>query len=115
QVFGVPCKFRTKGTVELADNAAATHLYRIAQEAVNNAVKHAEAGAITVSLTRQQGRLHLRVEDDGQGIPDGAFAEAGGLGLRTMRYRADLIGASLDIRRCRSGGTCVECSLEASR
>jgi signal transduction histidine kinase len=86
----------------------ATHLYYIAQEAVNNAVKHSRAGAITVSLSGGPGVISVRVRDDGIGMPEQAD-KTNGLGLRTMRYRADAIGAFLDIRNVPPRGTIVRC------
>jgi signal transduction histidine kinase len=72
------------------------HLYRIANEAIINARCHAEASRIWVRLRRTNGTLEMIVQDDGVGLPDN-LDEAEGLGLRTMRYRANLIGATLSL------------------
>lgn len=89
---------------------ADSHLYRIAAEAVANAAKHADAHTITIRLTIDDGDLVLSVEDDGVGIPD-APIPTDGVGLRMMRYRADLIGAQLVIEPGEGGGTVVRCRL----
>ena len=97
------------------DSAAATHLYRIAQEAVNNAVRHAAAKQITIRLTAAAGGVALTVADDGVGMPAAPAAPPGqgGMGLHLMNYRARMIGASLEIQRGAdgAGGTIVTCVL----
>ncbi|MEP0546692.1 MAG: PAS domain S-box protein [Rhodothermales bacterium] len=97
RVFDVACWLRTDGDVGVADNVAATHLFRIAQEAVNNAVKHAAPSEIEIALARSGEGLRLTITDDGIGIDPAMIQQSSGLGLRTMRYRAALIGARLDI------------------
>ena len=97
KIFGIPCEFRCDTPASVADSAVATHLFYITQEAVNNAVKHSRAGTITVSLSGGPDGISVRVRDDGLGMPEHA-EKTKGLGLRTMRYRADAIGAFLDIR-----------------
>jgi len=84
------------------------HLFYIAQEAVNNAVKHSRAGRITISLSGGPDGTSVRVKDDGIGlrrVPDSPQ----GLGMRSMRYRADVIGAFLDIRSVPPRGTIMRC------
>jgi signal transduction histidine kinase len=93
--------------VSVADNLIATHLYLIAQEAVHNAVKHAGARTVHITLKAEEG-LVLSVQDDGTGIP----AQPGeGLGLRNMRNRAAIIGAKLTIEPAQPAGTVVACVL----
>jgi len=104
------CEFRCPERVRLDDLNVATHLYRIAQEAVANAVRHANAKSIRISLTRAGARLQLSVEDDGRGLPDG-LREKGGLGFSTMRYRARLIGANLEMTAPRGKGVRFSCTL----
>jgi signal transduction histidine kinase len=87
----------------------ALHLYRIAEEAVGNAVKHAGAKTITVELDVLAGRPVLGIRDDGKGFPKGLNAK--GMGLRNMQYRASVIGAELTVERCEAGGTQVRCTL----
>ncbi len=105
------CSFEVSGLVPELSEDTATHLYRITQEALNNAIKHAEAQHIWVKLgIDDEEALTLTVRDDGQGYPDAA---SGGeeLGARTMRYRTDLINASLTIEEAPDGGTLVRCRL----
>jgi signal transduction histidine kinase len=87
-------------------------LFRIAQEAVNNAIRHGNAGQITIRLARVDDRLVLEVRDDGRGLPAGR-ATGRGLGLRTMKHRADLIGAQFAVASPDSRGTVVSCVLPA--
>ena len=109
-VFGVPCQFCVDAVaLSFTDPAVPTHLYRIAQEAISNSVKHARARTISVDLVAAGDRLILTVEDDGVGIP--ATPSREGLGLHTMRHRASMIGASLSIERGTEGGTTVTCSV----
>jgi signal transduction histidine kinase len=85
-------------------------LYRIAQEAVNNALRHSKAKDITIRLVDDTGRLMLAVIDNGRGgartAPNGT-----GMGLRVMKYRADLIGASLEVESVPRKGTRVLCTM----
>jgi PAS domain S-box-containing protein len=110
---GIECVFRCEHPVLIEDNLAATHLFRIAQEAVNNAVKHARARRIDIVLNGLPERILLAVHDDGRGLPPNA-ARAGGSGLRIMQYRAGVLGASLAVQRADQGGTSVVCSLHLS-
>lgn len=85
-------------------------VFRIAQEAVSNAVRHARASRIAVSLGATRTGLRLVVEDDGVGIPAGS-TRTGGLGLIAMRERAQAIEADLSIGKAAGGGTRVELRL----
>jgi len=86
------------------------HLYRIAQEALTNALKHSNAHQILVKLDAGQQRVRLEICDDGRGFPVGAESDGrGGLGLRTMRHRASVIGARLWVQRMAHDGTCIVC------
>ena len=87
----------------------ALHLYRIAEEAVANAVKHAEAKSITIGLQILAGRPVLEIADDGKGI--GQKLKTEGMGLRNMQYRASVIGGDLTVKARKGGGTCVRCTL----
>ena len=102
---------RVQGQVPEAftDGAAATQLYRIAQEAVTNAVKHAQARSITIHIGRHGSMLRLRIADDGVGI--GKAATGKGIGLQIMRYRAHSIGGILIVEPGSQGGTVVTCTL----
>lgn len=108
--YGIQCDFHYSGTIDLADNFVATHLYRIAQEAVTNAVKHGRSGRIEISLTESEGNVALKVLDDGVGMND-KRQSGPGMGLRIMQYRAGMIGASLDIHPRRERGTQVTCTV----
>lgn len=109
--FGLPCEYRQEGDVRLPDREQTLHLYRIAQEAVNNAGKHARAGRIAVTLAGMDGHVLLSVEDDGSGMPAPAPARPGGLGLRIMAFRAQKIGGTLTIHHPPEGGTRVLCEV----
>ena len=93
----------------MSNGKTATELYRIVQEAVTNAVKHAQARTIAIRLARRKGVLEVRVSDDGVGLPNTTSSD--GMGLRIMRYRAASIGARLAIEPGASGGTVVTCTL----
>jgi PAS domain S-box-containing protein len=108
-VDGVACVFQSERAISLADGEAATHLYRIAQEAVTNALKHARAKQITIRLLTRDDRPVLEIVDDGVG------GVGVGVGVKTMVYRAGLIGAQLDIQPVASGGTRVACCLLGHR
>lgn len=95
--------------VRITDHQTANHLYRIAQEAVQNAVKHAAAKNISITLLRLNRELRLIVKDDGRGIP--VNYNKTGMGLDNMHTRAALIGGALEIRRRKHGGTAVTCSV----
>ena len=112
---GVTCEFDSDGPVRI-DAGTATHLYRIVQEALNTAVRHANAKNTNVMLKNIDGCIALTVRDDGIGIPDEAD-QAVGLGLRTMAYRARIIGADLDVNHGSEGGTVVKCviAVDSSR
>jgi PAS domain S-box-containing protein len=86
------------------------HLYRIAQEAVQNALKHSGASSIDIELWSRPGDLRLSVTDDGRG-PAEAAAAGTGLGMRTMRFRASAIGGRLSITRGANGGNSVVCEV----
>jgi signal transduction histidine kinase len=89
------------------------HLYRIAQEALSNAMKHGKANHVTISLRKDDGLVRLVIGDDGNGMPKATSSS--GMGLRTMKYRAELIGARLEMAPRPSGGTIVSCDMRAER
>jgi len=111
KLFNVSCRFECPQPVLVADNTVATHLYRIVQEAISNAVKHGQARFIIVSLSCSEDQLTLRIWNNGAEFPVGASAE-GGLGLRIMQYRADIIAATLKISSAKGKGTTVECTFK---
>ena len=93
------------------DNSVATHLYRIAQEAVSNAVKHGKAPHVRMVLASGWGRVRLRIVDDGIGFPEDLDEDRPGMGVRIMQYRARVIGATLEITRGMDKGTIITCTL----
>jgi two-component system CheB/CheR fusion protein len=109
----VSCVFDCPMSVSVAENVTATQLYLIAQEAVHNAVKHANARTVRIRL-KADGGLGLSVQDDGIGMPSGS-PESHGLGLRIMHNRAAIIGAKLTLEPARPTGTVVTCALPRSR
>jgi signal transduction histidine kinase len=102
----IRCIFECAPAVCVANPKIAGHLYRIAQEAVANALTHAAASEIRIGLECHNGSLLLEVEDDGEGF-DEATASNGGIGLSVMRYRARLIDARFNIGAAPAGGTRV--------
>jgi PAS domain S-box-containing protein len=89
---------------------SATHVYRIVQEALTNVIRHSRASDVTVSLETLGGELHLRVEDNGRGFEQAAPEAIGGLGLKIMRYRAQMLGGDLILESGANGGASVRCS-----
>ena len=103
---GIPCRFVQTGTELELDLTAAGHLYKIAQEAVNNAIRHGKPTGISIHLDFQADSLMLEIADDGLGI-EAVDQPERGIGLQIMRYRADLIGAQLDISSREGEGVTV--------
>lgn len=99
-------------TIDFSDHVLNTQLYYIIQEAVNNSIKHARAGAIHIGLHRQSHGVVLSIRDNGIGLRKNA-GSAKGIGLNIMRYRARMIGAALEIRSDGRTGTEVICRLGA--
>ena len=106
----VPCVFHEDPSAVVDDALQATHLFRIAEEAVHNAVRHSSAREIVVRLARDGATVRLSVKDDGQGISADARSSPG-LGMRSMRYRASQLGGRLEVRNGPEGGTLVECCI----
>ena len=109
-LFKISCRFDCPLPVLISDLQTAQHLYRIAQEAVGNAIKHGQAKDIRIRLEAHKGGKRLRIIDDGMGRPP--FSSGGkGMGMRIMSYRADRIGATFSVRRREPTGTIVTCYL----
>ena len=108
KLFKIPCSFEAKASVTVANDVVCDHLYRIAQEAATNAVKHGKAQTIQITLGREHGKNVLRIIDDGVGMP-GAASRPEGMGLRIMEHRAKMIGGRLAVRTPAEGGTVVAC------
>jgi two-component system, LuxR family, sensor kinase FixL len=108
----IVCDFRFDNPVQVNDNKASVQLFRIAQEAVSNAVKHGQAKRIDIHLARQSGNIVLTVRDDGLGIPDKP-GKGTGMGLLTMSHRAQMMGGTIHVSPRNGGGTQVTCSVPA--
>jgi PAS domain S-box-containing protein len=106
----IDCAFENDAPAAFKDEGAAMHLYRIAQEAVNNALRHGRAKRIRITLTREDVHIKLEVRDNGRGFATASVEDAG-MGLRAMRYRADLIGAALSIDSTPRRGTRITCTI----
>lgn len=106
----VSCTFECDRPVAIEDNVVGTHLFHIAQEALSNALRHALAREVRISLQQDDLQIVLRIQDDGRGIP-WPLPQREGLGQRIMRNRADMIGATLTIDRAKPKGTIVTCTL----
>ncbi len=107
-LFDVRCHFQCPEPILIRDNTSATHLYHIAQEASNNAIKHGHATQITINLATARGKVELTIEDDGVGLPE--TPSGTGMGLHIMNYRAKTIGATIEVERGSMRGTRVVCS-----
>jgi signal transduction histidine kinase len=105
----IVCEFKCDSLVRLPDPTVATHLYRIAQEAATNAIKHGHVSRIAIELSVGL-NLIMSIKDDGIGLPEN-LPENRGLGLRIMSSRAGMIGASLSVDNDPAGGTLVTCRL----
>lgn len=107
--FNVPCLFKSNRSVTIKNKAAILHLYRIAQEAVTNALKHGKPEHIEINLAKTNDMVKLTVKDNGIGITDIQNGK-NGLGLKILNYRANMIGAALDIQSDINKGTSIECT-----
>lgn len=110
ELFRVPCSFECESPVLIHDSEVAEHLFRIAQEAVRNAVAHSGATHISIRLETTEQGLELRIEDDGSGLGQRASTSPG-MGLRIMPQRARLIGAQFAVNARPGKGTIVTCLL----
>lgn len=107
--YAVACEIMHDADCRILDHQVATHLFRIAQEAITNAVRHGKATKVTVSLHRRDDTvMALSVHDNGSGMTGNA-GSTGGMGIKIMKYRARVIGGTLDIIPRAQGGTSVVC------
>lgn len=104
----ISCQFKCNDAIPIRDPVTARHLYRIAQEAITNAVRHGKAKNIRIELTSAKDITTLKVANDGKDFP-GILAKKKGIGLKIMEYRAKMIGSILDVGRGPKGGTIVTC------
>lgn len=111
--FKINCRFVCAQPPARVDNETALHLYYIAQEATLNAARHGKAATVKISLAPEGRRFRLGVQDDGCGfLPAGA--NRAGMGIRIMRYRAKVVGATLDLQSQPESGTLVTCVFNAA-
>ena len=108
QLQSVDCHFHLLGQPPMFQNTAATHLYRIAQEAINNATRHGRAERIAISLVADDEATVLQIEDNGIGIARAEHSSTG-MGMNIMRYRAHLAGGDLLVEEPTAGGTSISC------
>jgi PAS domain S-box-containing protein len=109
ELYNIECQLKIPHPIEFRSNQTATQLFRISQEATTNAIKHGNATCVTISLVSGGKLPFLQVIDNGIGIEPGV-PQSEGMGLRTMRYRAGVIGGRLSINRLTGGGTSVVCT-----
>jgi PAS domain S-box-containing protein len=110
RTYGIRAQFRKHIEAPLhLDTTQANHLYRIAQEGVNNAVRHGRATFVTLRLSVDAQSVKVEIVDNGSGIPAPARRSAAGMGLRIMEYRAHMLGGELRIETPRRGGTAICC------
>jgi signal transduction histidine kinase len=107
------CVFTRDEDVLIPNATAATHLYRITQEAISNSIRHGKPQRIDINLATHKGVTTLTIEDDGSGLPEG-WQQGQGLGTRIMAHRAAMIGGHFSIEPNPTGGTSVKCSLATS-
>jgi two-component system, NarL family, sensor histidine kinase UhpB len=113
RTFNISCRFECEITAPALETSSVSQLYKITQEAVTNAIKHAQAKNVEIRLANGGNRLLLTISNDGAPFPSIVKANAG-LGLRIMRYRAQLIGAALEVKPGERDGAVVTCSLPVS-
>ena len=110
RLTGVACSFLCDEPTLVRNNVLAVHLFRIAQEAINNALRHGRAKTVIIALEASHGELVLRVSDDGTGCYP-VRRDRGGMGLNIMRYRSDAVGGTLEIYSNEPTGTVVACTM----
>lgn len=108
----VACIVESDPEVHVSDPGTAINLYRIAQEAISNAIKHGNATKVQIRLTAENSKVTLTIRDNGKGFP--AKPIRAGMGLHTMRYRATTLGGTLEIRAAGRRGTILNCSFPAN-
>ncbi len=109
-MFHIACDFTSTSAVPALDASVVTQLYKIAQEAVTNAIKHGKTKRVELALVSGADDLVLTIQNTGVPFPD-LRSHSTGMGLRIMNYRASLIGGSLEIRSTGGKGTRVSCSV----
>lgn len=112
---GIECAFDARGVEGEFGDLVATHLFRIAQEAVSNATRHSGASRIEIVVRETAGDFRLMVRDNGKGLPGADRRQGRGLGLRLMQYRAGIIGGSFLVESQPEGGVTVACTVKRER
>jgi len=115
ELFQISCRFKAQGEIPSLEINTVTQLYKIAQEAVTNAIKHGKTKRVTLHLDGQPSQIVLSVQNNGLPFPDLHSHSRTGMGLRIMHYRANLIGASLTIKAAGHSGTLLTCSIPLPR
>ncbi|HYP17885.1 MAG TPA: response regulator, partial [Opitutus sp.] len=106
----VRCRLECPEPVLVPEPFVAGHLYRIAQEAVNNAIKHGRPRTVVIRLSRDPSSLHMEIADDGTGLGKPKAGQRAGVGLGVMQHRANVIGAELTLNSKRGAGLTVRCT-----
>jgi two-component system, NarL family, sensor histidine kinase UhpB len=114
KLFEITCRFKSEGNIPSLDANTSRQLYKIAQEAVTNAIKHGKARQVAIDLSNGSDRLLLTIRNDGLVFPS-VVAQNPGMGLRIMNYRATLVGATLEVKPGSPGGTVVTCAVPSSK
>lgn len=109
-LFEISCRFKADDSIPPMEASAVNQLYKIAQEAVTNAIKHGKAKKVGITLSNGADKVVLKIKNDGLPFPD-LESRSTGMGLKIMNYRASIIGASLEIKGTGASGTLVTCSL----
>lgn len=109
---GLECRFECSGPAAFSDSDAATHLFRLAQEAVGNALKHARANTLAIRIRQANGQWTLEIADDGVGF-DSSGPPGLGSGLRIMQHRCALAGGVLSVNSRAGAGTVVTCAIRS--
>lgn len=110
RIFGIPCRFHCPDPIFVDDEKVAVQLYRIAQEATANAVRHSDCTGIDLHLDLRPGHLQLRIRDDGRGLLPSTEDQGSGMGLLTMAHRARILDGDLDIDSSPGKGTTITCT-----
>lgn len=114
KLFGITCRLECDKSIMIDDYNAATHIYHIVHESVDNAIRHGEASEVIIRLSVDGEELTLLICDNGKGLPE-RLEEKKGLGINIMEYRAKKIGAELTIFRNENNQSIVQCVLKRSQ
>jgi signal transduction histidine kinase len=113
-LHGIKCSFTTSGPAPACDHDTAVHVYRITQEAINNAIRHGQSQEITISLEADGPHHRIVIRDDGIGFDSTMERSRPGVGLHLMSYRAGIIGGTFSITSEPGGGARAECTFSTS-